>query len=129
MIAYTMVGTKNFKKALSFYKPVFAKMDWEVCWEDDSSVCFGKKNDLNFPRFFVGYPIDGTPATAGNGVMTAFQLNETCVVDSLYETAMNFGGSSEGKPGYRPEYADGFYAAYVRDRDGNKLAFIVYPTQ
>lgn len=61
--------------------------------------------------------------------MTAFQLSETSDVDSLYEIAMNCGGSSEGEPGYRPEYAEGFYAAYVRDRDGNKLAFIVYPKQ
>ncbi|MGE6582094.1 VOC family protein [Vreelandella aquamarina] len=33
----------------------------------------------------------------------------------------------EGAPGFRPQYGEGFYAAYVRDPDGNKLAFVVYP--
>ncbi|WP_234903155.1 hypothetical protein [Ensifer adhaerens] len=39
---------------------------------------------------------------------------------------MEQGGSVEGEPGFRPQYGDGFYAAYVRDPDGNKLAFVCY---
>lgn len=128
MIAYTMVGTKNLEKALGFYDPLFEKMEWQVCWKDNSSVAYGKEDDLNFPRFFVGYPFDGNEATTGNGVMTAFQLRDSKAVDALYEIAMQHGGSSEGEPGYRPQYGEGFYAAYVRDPDGNKLAFVVYAT-
>ena len=33
-------------------------------------------------------------------------------------------GSSEGAPGLRPHYNADFYAAYVRDPDGNKLAAV-----
>lgn len=69
---------------------------------------------------------DGEAASVGNGTMTAFQLPEPRKVDRLYDIAMRQGGSDEGKPGYRPRYGEGFYAAYVRDPDGNKLAFIVY---
>lgn len=127
MIAYTMVGITDLDKALDFYKPIFSEMRWDVCWADDSSVSFGKQDDLNFPRFFVGYPFDGNPASVGNGVMTAFQLDQANLVDKLYAIAISCGGRSEGGPGYRPEYGEGFYAAYVRDPDGNKLAFIVYP--
>ena len=36
------------------------------------------------------------------------------------------GGSEEGGPGFRPQYGEGFYGAYVRDPDGNKLAFVCY---
>lgn len=126
MIAYTMVGTKNLEKALDFYDPLFSEMGWEVCWKDKLSVSYGKENDLNFPRFFVGYPFDGNRASVGNGVMTAFQLRDSKAVDALYNIAMKNGGSSEGMPGLRPQYGEGFYAAYVRDPDGNKLAFVVY---
>lgn len=126
MISYTMVGTKNLEKALAFYEPVFHKMRWDICWKDDASVSFGKKDNLDFPRFFVGYPFDGNPGTAGNGSMTAFRLGEADQVDKLYQIAISCGGSSEGQPGYRPQYGDGFYAAYVRDPDGNKLAFVAF---
>lgn len=129
MIAYTMVGTRDLEKALEFYGPLFAEMNLEVCWKDKSSTSFGKVDDLNFPRFFVGYPYDGNEPTVGNGSMTAFQFSDTEKVNRLYEIAMSCGGSSEGAPGYRPQYGDGFYAAYIRDPDGNKLAFVVYPQE
>lgn len=129
MIAYTMVGTRDLEKALEFYEPIFAEMSFDVCWKDESCFSYGKNHDLTFPRFIVGYPFDGDPSSVGNGVMTAFQFDDPRVVDRLYDIAMNGGGTSEGKPGYRPQYAEGFYAAYVRDPDGNKLAFIVYPKE
>lgn len=127
MIAYTMVGTKDLEKAQRLYDPLFAEMGWDVCWKDDSCVSYGKEDDLDFPRFFVNYPFNGQAASVGNGTMTAFQLAAPKQVDKLHEIAMTNGGSDEGAPGYRPQYGEGFYAAYVRDRDGNKLAFVVYP--
>lgn len=129
MIAYTMVGTRNLEKALTFYKPLFEVMNLELCWRDESCFSYGKTQDLSFPRFIVGYPFDGNAQSIGNGVMTAFQFEKPETVDRLFEVALSSGGRSEGEPGYRPHYAKGFYAAYVRDPDGNKLAFIVYPNK
>lgn len=129
MIAYTMVGTRDLQKALAFYRPLFAEMHLQVCWQDATSVSFGKSEDLSFPRFFVGYPFDGNPASVGNGAMTAFQFQDTAKVDRLYDIAISHGGVSEEAAGYRPQYGEGVYAAYVRDPDGNKLAFVVYPKQ
>lgn len=129
MIAYTMVGTRDLEKALTLYDPLFAEMGWDVCWKDEACVSYGKEADLDFPRFFVGYPFDGQAASVGNGTMTAFQFAAPEQVDRLYEIAIRNGGSDEGAPGYRPQYGEGFYAAYVRDRDGNKLAFVVYPRE
>jgi predicted lactoylglutathione lyase len=45
-------------------------------------------------------------------------------VDRFHAAALVNGGSSEGAPGLRPEYYADFYAAYVRDPDGNKLAAV-----
>lgn len=124
-----MVGTKNLETALAFYQPIFEEMNLELCWKDKACFSYGKVQDLNFSRFIVGYPFDGNLSSIGNGVMTAFHVHDTAVVDRLYKIAMRCGGSSEGEPGYRPQYAPGFYAAYVRDPDGNKLAFVVYPQE
>lgn len=41
-------------------------------------------------------------------------------VDKLYAKAISLGASDEGAPGER---MPGFYGAYLRDLDGNKLAF------
>jgi len=45
-------------------------------------------------------------------------------VDEFYAAALANGGTSEGAPGLRLQYNPDFYAAYVRDPDGNKLAAV-----
>ncbi|MBY6064994.1 VOC family protein [Pseudidiomarina sediminum] len=124
MISYTMVGTNDFNRALKFYEQVMADLGMDVCWKGDGAIAYGKKDDLKVPNFIVGKPFDGEPATVGNGTMTSFWCNDPAHVDKLYRTAIDHGGQSEGEPGYRPQYMEGFYAAYVRDLDGNKLAFV-----
>jgi hypothetical protein len=45
-------------------------------------------------------------------------------VDAFHSAALAHGGISEGAPGLRTHYNPDFYAAYVRDPDGNKLAAV-----
>lgn len=47
-------------------------------------------------------------------------------IQQVYELALSLGASDEGAPGHRPQYGQGFHSAYVRDPDGNKLAFVYY---
>ena len=61
--------------------------------------------------------------------MTAFLLKGPELIDRLYAIALQKGGRDEGKPGPRPQYGERFYGAYVRDPDGNKLAFVYYGTE
>jgi predicted lactoylglutathione lyase len=42
-------------------------------------------------------------------------------VDRIHKKALELGGTDEGNPGLRAEGGEGFYAAYFRDLDGNKL--------
>jgi predicted lactoylglutathione lyase len=69
-------------------------------------------------------PFDKRPATVGNGTMIAFQAASRPQVDAFFAAAIANGGQSEGEPGLRPQYNADFYAAYVRDPDGNKLAAV-----
>ena len=126
MIGYTMVGTNDLQRSLRFYDPLFAAMGLDQCWRDEHSASWGREDDPASPRFFTGYPFDGQPAGVGNGAMTAFLIDDARLIDRLHALAMANGGTDEGRPGFRPQYGDGFYGAYVRDPDGNKLAFVCY---
>ncbi len=117
MIGYVTVGTNDMARAAKFYDSLFAEigagrfMDMETfkVW----SVAPNK------PGFSVTKPFDGKPATVGNGVMVALAVDTPAKVDSLYKKAIELGGTDEGGPGPRGD--SGFYAAYFRDLDGNKL--------
>ena len=129
MIAYTMVGTRDIDRSRRFYDPLFAAMGRQLCFSDDQVASWGDPADEAAPRFAAGYPFDGNASGVGNGAMTAFLIGDAGLIDRLHALALAHGGASEGEPGPRPHYSEGFYAAYVRDPDGNKLAFIAYDNQ
>ena len=56
--------------------------------------------------------------------MVAFSARSWKEVDDFHATALANGGTSDGAPGLRPHYSSDFYAAYVRDPDGNKIAAV-----
>lgn len=129
MIGYTMVGTRDLERARAFYGPVFAEMGFVEVFRDNQVVCWGDRTNDKAPRFFVCKPFDGKTASVGNGAMTAFLVAEPARIDRIYQIVMQNGGSDEGSPGLRPQYGEGFYAAYVRDPDGNKIAFVCYDAE
>lgn len=117
MIGYVSVGTNDMPRAGQFYDALLAEvgasrtMDYEtfIVW----SAGHGK------PGFAVAKPYNGNAATVGNGVMVALAADTPAKVDAIYKKAIELGGTDEGAPGPRGD--GGFYAAYFRDLDGNKL--------
>ena len=118
MIGYVTLGTNDLDRAARFYDALLAEIGAGRFMQDDRFVAWAVAPDK--PSLGVIKPWDGKPATVGNGVMVALVVDSPAKVDALYRKAMELGAADEGKPGPR---GDGFYAAYFRDPDGNKLNF------
>jgi len=117
MIGYTSVGTNDLKTAAAFYDALFSDLNADRILEFDDFIVWGTEGGTS--AFSVHVPFDGCPASVGNGVMIALAAQSRSQVDAVYQKAISLGASDEGKPGQRAE--NGFYAAYFRDPDGNKL--------
>jgi predicted lactoylglutathione lyase len=121
MIGYVTLGTSDLRKAAAFYDKIAAEMGIGRFMESDTFVAWG---DGGGAGLGVTQPFDGKPMTIGNGVMVALAAKDKAAVDRLYKLALALGGTDEGPPGPRGD--GGFYAAYFRDLDGNKLnAFVM----
>lgn len=118
MIGYTSVGTNDLSKSAKFYDALLAALGAKRVFELDDVIVWSKGNSE--PNFSIHTPFDGKKASVGNGVMIALSTKSEDEVRKLYELALSLGASDEGEPGFR---AEGFYAAYFRDLDGNKLNF------
>jgi predicted lactoylglutathione lyase len=116
MIGYITLGTNDFARAVKFYDALLGTIGAKRFMESDRFIAWSVSPTT--PGFSVVKPFDGKAATVGNGVMIALVVDSCDKVDVLYKKAMELGGSDEGPPGNR---GDGFYAAYFRDPDGNKL--------
>jgi len=116
MIGYVTLGTNNLERAAAFYDALLGEMGAKRMMEYPTFIMWAPKPGV--PGLCVIKPYDGKPATVGNGVMVALAASSKEQVAALYDKAIQLGGTDEGKPGPR---GDGFYAAYFRDLDGNKL--------
>ena len=81
---------------------------------------------MDKPMLCVFKPYDGQPATVGNGVMVGLAVGIARRGRPRPRKALELGGKDEGAPGLRDVGGDGFYAAYFRDLDGNKLDVFCY---
>ncbi|MBU6444588.1 MAG: VOC family protein [Alphaproteobacteria bacterium] len=123
ILHHVSVGVSDVARAGRFYDAVLATLGYKRFWEImPYAICYGEDGY----DFWVQIPSNGQPASAGNGVHIAFTATTRKAVDRFYETALAHGASDEGPPGLRPEYDADYYAAFVRDPDGNKLEALCY---
>jgi len=131
MLTYVYVGTNDLQRAVSFYEAVLRPLGMQRCKTGDPEwdrVAAGwgvyEDNGARELAFWVGTPFNGESASVANGSMVAFRAGTWREVDEFHAAALDRGGRSEGAPGLRPHYGADFYAAYVRDLDGNKIAAV-----
>jgi predicted lactoylglutathione lyase len=117
MIGYVTLGTNDIQRAAAFYDGLLGVLGAGRFMESENFIAWAVAPDK--PSLGVIKPYDGKPATVGNGTMISLTVNSNAKVDEVYRKAMELGGKDEGPPG--PRGTAGFYAAYFRDLDGNKL--------
>lgn len=119
MIGYTTIGVKDIDAAKKFYCDLF---DSEVQVDIGRLAMIGKSTSE--PMIAVCDPFNEQSPSCGNGAMIAFPQESKAAVDAKYAKALSLGATDDGAPGQRID--DVFYGAYVKDVDGNKLAFYIF---
>jgi catechol 2,3-dioxygenase-like lactoylglutathione lyase family enzyme len=119
---YLTLGTGDVARAARFYDSALAPLGLIRRATRTNEVGYGFPDDRR-ARLWITLPFDGKPASVGNGTMPAFAAPSQQAVRDFHAAALAHGGSDEGAPGLRPHGPE-FFAAYVRDPDGNKLSAV-----
>lgn len=126
VLSHVSLGTNDYPRAKSFYDAVLGALQIRCLMDFPGGAGYGR----TFPEFWIQAPHDGGRASAGNGVHVCFLADSVDEVKAFHAKAIELGGADEGAPGPRPEYTPAYYAAFVRDLDGNKLeAMLMVPGQ
>lgn len=122
MLHHVSLGTADLDRARAFYGPIMQELGLRRTLDVEDAVGYG----AGITAFSLNLPADGRPATPGNGVHIAFEVEHRAAVDAFFRVALAHGGTDDGPPGPRPEYDPNYYAAFVRDPDGNKLEAVTF---
>ena len=119
MYSHNMVGSNDIDKSKKFYDAVFQAMGGKPGIKDDKGRLMYMHNG---GIFMVTPPIDGKPATAGNGCTIGFAMDSPEQAQAWHKAGVENGGQAiEDPPGVRSGNGMDLYLAYLRDPDGNKL--------
>lgn len=124
MFSHVTVGTSDLARAARFYdavlNPIGLKQRPRVPDGGPEYACWAS-SEYGLPRFYVYLPFNREPASAGNGTMVAFRAPRLESVVDAYNRGLAAGGTDEGSPRKLDHYGQGYFGAYLRDPDGNKI--------
>jgi catechol 2,3-dioxygenase-like lactoylglutathione lyase family enzyme len=122
-VQYIMIGSNDLNRSRLYYDAVMPHIGGTLKFDYAGfTFCYDMGSGI---AVWIATPHNKQPAVASNGSMPGFSCASKAAVDAAYAAALANGGSDEGPPGPRPQYSADFYGAYVRDPDGNKMAFVL----
>jgi catechol 2,3-dioxygenase-like lactoylglutathione lyase family enzyme len=127
MYSHVTLGTNDIHRAVAFYDELLGELGYA---RHETDLARGYAGWFvapeTTPNFWVMRPIDGAPASVGNGVTIAFEAPDRASVDRFHAAGLVHGGTDEGAPGLRAHYHPDYYGAYLRDPDGNKICCVCH---
>jgi len=123
MLDHVSINCADLDASARFYDAVLAPLGYKRLMDFGDVLGYGSDN----PSFWLGTQGEGGPSSQPNReVHLAFAASDADAVRAFFEAAESVGAEVLHEPGLHPEYHEGYYAAFVRDPDGNNVEAVTH---
>jgi catechol 2,3-dioxygenase-like lactoylglutathione lyase family enzyme len=119
MIDHVSVAVHDLAAAMRFYDAVLGVLGYRRLDTRPATTGYGKK----YSEFWINVRAD---AASSDGAHVCLRARSTDIVDAFHAAALKAGGASDGAPGLRPHHGENYYAAFIRDPDGNRIEAVTF---
>ncbi|WP_170003152.1 VOC family protein [Pseudopontixanthobacter vadosimaris] len=125
MFSHVMLGADDINASKKFYDATFAALGGpQGNLDPKGRVIYIHDGGI----FLLTKPIDGEPASCGNGSTIGFSAKTPEQADAWHKAGLENGGTAiEDPPGIREGAGMKLYLAYLRDPAGNKVCAMHRP--
>lgn len=116
MIDHVGIPVANLEASIRFYEKALAALGYAKSYADAQSAGFGIGDTIALYLY----------EKAGGGAHLAFRAETREQVDAFFAAAQENGGTDNGAPGIREDYASNYYAAFARDPDGHNIEVVCF---
>ena len=114
---HVQIKVPDLKSSRQFYDVLMQSLNLKVVLNEEPYV-IGYGTSVH-DMFEIAQSSDEAPLS--HHVHIAFQADNKDMVEHFYHTALDHGATCNGKPGYRPQYEEGYYAAFIICPNGHNL--------
>ena len=123
MIDHVSFGVSDLARSTAFYEAALAAIGMTCLVTRPSSVGFGKR----YPEVWLNLRPGMPPVPEATGVHVCLRARSEDAVRAFHAAALANGGTDDGAPGPRKAEMTPYFAAFVRDPDGNRLEVATFP--
>jgi len=124
MIDHVSVGVSDLKAAARFYDSILGAIGYMKMDDREKTAGWGKPGKHS--EFWINLWPGMKPLPPESGTHICLRAADTKMVDAFHAAALKAGASSDGAPGPRPDFGEGYYAAFIRDPDGNRIEVVTF---
>jgi catechol 2,3-dioxygenase-like lactoylglutathione lyase family enzyme len=124
LIDHVSIAVRDLERATAFYEAVLARIGYAKLEVRPKTVGFGKR----YSELWLNHRPEMFALPADSGAHVCLRAPTAAAVDAFHAVALAAGGASDGGPGLRPHHGEGYYAAFVRDPDGNRIEAVTFLT-
>ena len=117
MIDHGSIGVRNVAASKRFYDAVLQPLGYQCLSDSPDSLGYGAKA----PVLWINAAERPVPADSRSGLHFCFCAPHRKSVDNFHAAGLASGGRDNGRPGLRPDYGAGYYAAFLIDPDGYRI--------
>jgi catechol 2,3-dioxygenase-like lactoylglutathione lyase family enzyme len=122
VIDHVSLGVADLERAARFYEAVLGAIGFAKLEVRSATIGFGKR----YPEFWLNHRPSMAAVPADTGAHVCVRARTAAAVDDFHRTALAAGGICDGAPGLRGQHGRGYYAAFVRDLDGNRIEAVTF---
>ena len=123
MIDHVSIAVSDLSRATRFYEAVLGTIGYAALDVRGATVGFGK----DYSEFWLNARPDMPPLPRNSGSHVCLRARASGLVDAFHAAGLANGGTSDGPPGLRPHDGEGgYYAAFIRDHDGNRIEAVTF---
>lgn len=123
MIDHVSVGVSDLERSAALYAAALAPLGQTLLVRRERSVGFGKR----YPEIWLHHRPAMHPVEEGTGCHICLRAPSEDAVRAFHAAALAHGAHDDGAPGPRKAEMTPYFAAFVRDLDGNRIEAATFP--